>query len=275
MSLVLRLIAVGCAFAAIGCLDLESGSTADLFSGSKSNEAEIRDVWNECLPPLDEGGLDKALFFDGMKTGDECDFQSGCGYVEDIPSMVERLLFQREARCVGNRLKMVNTWLGGEDAPRTDVLWEDCAAMADGRTGETCDGSFSCFSTAGDACLETVSCSEFSDTQMVGKLIRYQLCDDIGEAVSQSTDDVVSDCSGVENARPLNRCDGVFLCARYADNPQFSEVPDCTEDDGYCLIDAPGPGNLNGDLAWCDGETLHLATVHDSSIVSYHVGRAL
>ena len=245
-----------------GCYEPEAGSKAQVLGIEQHDE-----VWGGC-PPQEQ-------LFQQMRTGDVCDFSHGCGYVEEIPSRLEEIRLTRDALCIEKRLSMKDTWLLDEEAPRPEVEWQDCAALAGGRTGERCNGSFSCFEKMGDTCLETVICSEFPDTEMRGKLLRFRLCDDVGNHDgSLFTTGVYTNCENTTDPLPLDKCDGNFLCVKDNIDPTFTAAPSCGDESDYCLMGegSIGDGDIH-DLVWCDGDTLHLFYINNTWLVSFHVGR--
>lgn len=248
------------------CYTIEDGSRADVLRSKKATNdgGDETPVWDKriCIgdPFQDE--------FLAAESGDECSF-SGGGCMTPYENEPKDTLLFREVWC-GDSVIIASNVMGiDEEDPRPNAVWSDCSALDDGRTDEACEGEFQCFRDGANGCLERVACvGDYSEWDTKQRLSRYLLCDDIGPWDATS-DAIYTDCANAIDARPLDSCDGSFLCARplflspeiesdLANDPNMTveTVPACDGQNGYCTTN-PVQGSL---LVWCDGQTIHLLT---------------
>jgi hypothetical protein len=192
-----------------------------------------------------------------MKTGDRCYGASHCtGGSTSLTEDNEPT--GREVCCTNSVVNASNTTRIETGPPRKKSLWKNCAALADGRNGEKCEGTFACFKKATDKrCIERVACGE--STFGADKLLRYLVCDDISSTPSTTAaPSIYTNCADARDAKPLDRCSGEFLCeiTNEADN-SMRELTPCANQKGYCPAEWEYSWNS---LLYCDGETIHLFT---------------
>jgi hypothetical protein len=241
----------------LGCYQLEDDSKAKVLDPLDEEEDENQTVvWDECQPGEEE--------FYRMKSGDECSFLAGCGLTNDNDD--DAALLAREVRCLDDVLSVTNAKRILKADPRMDLLWQNCAALNDGRIGERCEGDFVCYKDASDGCLDTVACVTTPIPPYTTKMIvRYLLCDDAG-ASAALTNTVYTNCEDATSAHALDTCDSSFLCekkivdATDSITEAIESIPPCSEQAGFCHIGAP---DIPGELIWCDGRTVHILTDHD------------
>lgn len=228
----------------LGCYDLEDGSTAAIFNRLGENDGEVE--WEECQPgePV----------FDDMNSGESCSFTGGCGFLDDVNKNVT--LMAREANCINGGLSVTNAIRLDEETPREDVTWQDCDAFDDGRTGEACQGSFTCLKPIENSCVEKVACGEMPESMDPDVLVRYQLCDDVGEVAATSLE-AIADCDGAWNARPLDPCQGDFMCLQI--NAEDYSPVDAIETDTFDGFVSDST-NYWSTLVWCDGASIHFVS---------------
>jgi len=247
------------------CYALEDGSHVEVLSSNQgTDDAGGRDpVWSERIC----NGLHQDEFL-ASKSGDSCSF-SGGGCMTPYGSESKDELLFREVWCEDGVIIASNVMGIDEKDPRPDTIWTDCSVLDDGRTGEACEGEFQCFREGANGCLERVACvGDYSEEKPKQRLSRYLLCDDTGPS-DASSDAIYTSCENALGARPLDTCDGSFLCARpffpppeigsdLTDDPYLviRTVSACDDQSGYCETNRV-QGSL---LVWCDGQTVHLLT---------------
>jgi len=182
--------------------------------------------------------------FFALKSGHSCDVYPNysCGLRVDDQSA-------RILACNNGVVVATDMFYVQDEAPREEMHWEDCTALAEGRGGETCDPSFACYKPGEPGCLEAVVCSDYMD-----ELVHVDLCDDSLTEAPDKERPLVTDCEGTINARPLDPCKGEFLCKEGDVSTWRIPVPSCDSAEGYCNLKETDYRQLY----WCDGEALHI-----------------
>ena len=217
-----------------GCMEVEEGSAANVLS--EGDRLLVDGVLMECQPDSKP--------FEAAKTGEPCDFSGrGCGWAQEILPDDEETQTGREVNCVDEVISVTEVYYVRDEAPREDVLWEDCDALQDGRGYEACQGEFVCYKPGETGCLESIFCADWE-----GTLRHIEYCDDPEDDFQNEERPVVTDCEGAFKALPLDPCQGDFLCE------SSFPISACDSGEGYCNPQDQYPSRL----IWCDGETLHI-----------------
>ncbi len=220
----------------VGCFDVQDGSTGDILNSlSDEGEGDLP-VITECQPISEE--------FDDAKSGQACTFPAGCGWKEDWwnPEGDPRHQISREMSCLKGSAVVTETFVLRHQPPLDDALWTDCTALMNGRTGESCDGEFTCLRAGPADCLEMVFCGPSTH------LWRNELCDDRLQKIN-TDQDVISSCEEIADSVPNDPCEGEFLCA------EGVPLEPCDDQVGYCVDRELGPAVV---YHWCDGKVLHV-----------------
>ncbi len=215
-----------------GCYDLEDGSSAGVLNSPQRNG---KTIMTECQPESNE--------FNTAKSGEPCDFSGGCGWMDSGETSNDpRFQIIRELNCIGGFISAEEGFLIQNEPPRNDVHWVDCSALSDGRTGESCQGSFFCYQEASQDCLKLAICAQDLGADN-DSLKQLEICDSRLDIVNDNP--LISNCEEAVSAVPNDPCQGHFLCTQ--NGPvEFSESQ------GYHLDDFPG------ELRWCDGTIVHI-----------------
>lgn len=256
MSLMKKKVLIVLSLFSVGCYDFEDGSEATVLSAMENGE-EGRDkhgAWNECDPGAD--------WWNDMQSGDECSGFNGCGTVD--PDSAEDMPYAREAHCINDVLSVTEAKTIEENEPRDVTLWKDCSALDDGRTGEACEGVFSCYAEASSGCIEKVACGDSSASGTSDLLVRYLLCDDANDTSSSPSDAVYTDCESAKDARALDTCKGSFLCEKATETGENTAISACDGGEGYCREGEETAPTWN--LVWCDSGTIRVLSDMDGAI---------
>jgi hypothetical protein len=248
--------AVTMMMAAFGCYDLEEGSIAKVLGVNEEQETEPVErewetewvEWGDCPSTLEQ--------IEFAKTGDHCSFNVGFGC--DMVHESGDLRLEYANNCINGGLALTRVDRPSDPAPNTERMWDDCSAIVDGgRSGEACSRAFSCYRDMAGDCLEIMDCdpsSELYAGTLRPGLVHLVLCDEVGP-LPNASDTVYDSCDNIEEAAPLDACEGAFLCQVGDDKVDYQPVQMSEDFDGY---------SMEGDdytvplyLVECDGERLH------------------
>ncbi|MBN2529189.1 MAG: hypothetical protein JXR76_22560 [Deltaproteobacteria bacterium] len=267
----------------LGCYDFKDGSTATVLTGESGTNLKYDGTLhtnNDRLPEFVKAdACDNDASFAAIKSGDICDNtcdtndpeadscydRFGCGVAQ--PPEAAGVPSSRFVECMRGSISATNVIAQEEAEPRPDVVWTDCSALADGRSGEKCEGVFSCYTPLEGGCIERVSCGDNLTVNVNGSsvspyLVRYLLCDDSLLKPMPSIDVAHTNCGDATSSVVGDECTGNFLCEgiKYTDNNQLSAVDVCQDADGYCREGDALYSDSN--IVWCDnGRTRILSSV--------------
>jgi hypothetical protein len=210
-------------------------SNVDLLRKSTQVEANSdempknQNTWENC-------NLEDDSYYE-MMTGDKCSFDSGCLKSENSTTLT--------VACYDGTINSTLTELIRPTQPLKDTVWEDCDALAEGQTGESCSQYFSCYQKLSGCCLEIVSCSE-------GKLFRDTVCNTGDCQKPHENAPLAANCEEAMS-RPIGAaCEGSFLCHSNSKIP----VPYCSEFNSYCEDNSMMREFET--LFWCDAGSLRV-----------------
>ena len=220
-----------------GCYDAQDGSNIDPYSASLSGDA---------------------------KTGYPCNGETTSAEVWANGTIG---VIDRSSDCIDGVASVVETVRPEEEDPRPEMLWSDCDALDDGRSGEACEGTFACYREDGENCIEKIACQ---GEEGASKLVRMSYCDIVGYS-TPTGDRSSANCDEAATALPLERCTGPFLCETLLwDTPTYEPVPLCDDgNEAYCFADADADNTAYG-LIWCDGEVIHIISDDSRELVEIY-----